>query len=133
VEARDANNERWRGDLLVLADGGASALHATSPGLATLRRYAGYMLWRGLVSPGDLPSPQLLDARLRLATDPRHHFVAYSIPTAAGEISTASRVLNWGWYYPLPESAMRRLHDAELTDAPHAIGRHVVSPPGSPL
>lgn len=114
------------GDLLVLADGGASALRARLPGWTASQVYAGYVLWRGLVPAAELAQETDLVGKFHLALDPAHHFVAYPIPTPAGDTQAARRVMNWGWYYPLPEADMLRLHDAELSDAPHAIGRRVL-------
>ena len=114
------------GDLIVLADGGASALRAQLPGVPAERHYAGYVLWRGLVPAAEVTGEDELVERFHLATDPSHHFVAYPIPTADGRTGANERGINWGWYFPLAEADMQALYDAELTDAPHAIGRLVM-------
>lgn len=123
-----ADGRRAEGDLIVLVDGGASQLRAQLAGVPAARRYAGYVLWRGLVPAADVSHDDALLERFHLATDPGHHFVAYPIPTPEGRVEEHARSINWGWYFPLREAAMRRLYDAELTDAPHAIGRLVMPP-----
>lgn len=128
VHVSCADGSRVDCDLLVLADGGASQLRAGLPGCATPRVYAGYVLWRGLVPAAELPRASSLVDRFHLALDPTHHFVAYPIPTPAGDTHAAARTMNWGWYYPLPAAEAQRLQDAELSDAPHAIGRRELPP-----
>lgn len=121
-----ADGRNVEADLIVLADGGASTLRHQVPGIPADRQYAGYVLWRGLVPIAEVAVDDALPERFHLATDPHHHFVAYPIPTPEGRLGVTERLINWGWYFPLAESAMQALHDAELTDAPHAIGRLTV-------
>ena len=120
-------------DLLVAADGGTSTLRNTLNQPAAERVYAGYVLWRGIVPADALPDESGLRERFHIATDPHHHFVAYPIPSPDGALSPDARSINWGWYFPLREADMRALYDAELTDAPHAIGRLHLPPLWSEL
>jgi len=105
-------------DLLVAADGGTSTLRTALDQPAAQRVYAGYVLWRGIVPADALPDESGLRERFHIATDPHHHFVAYPIPSPDGALSPAD---------------MRALYDAELTDAPHAIGRLHLPPLWSEL
>lgn len=123
ISVIDARGERTTFDLVVAADGGTSNLRASLADAGATRRYAGYVLWRGIVPAAALAADDPLKTAFHIATDPAHHFVAYPIPTPDGARDVAARNLNWGWYFPLRESAMQALYDAELTDAPHAIGR----------
>jgi 2-polyprenyl-6-methoxyphenol hydroxylase-like FAD-dependent oxidoreductase len=111
-------------DLLVFADGGDSRGRRCIVGEEQTRRYAGYVLWRGLVRAVALDPKHNLVDRLHLANAGAHHFVAYPIPTTDALRRLNERILNWGWYFPLAEGELLALV-GENGDgqAPHAIGR----------
>lgn len=106
-------------DLVVAADGGRSTLRRAVLGPQAERRYAGYVLWRGLapVAPQDALWRDLT-GRLSLASRGSHHFVAYPIPSEGGNIA-----LNWGWYHPTSRAALEALAPVVHASAPHTLGR----------
>lgn len=106
-------------DLLVGADGHGSVVRRHVDPQA-VPRYAGYLLWRGLVdahAAGDEARAQFLDGRLHLFAQPGHHMVVYEVPPAR---PGGARRLNWGWYTaasPAQQAAL--LQRAGL--APHTL------------
>jgi 2-polyprenyl-6-methoxyphenol hydroxylase-like FAD-dependent oxidoreductase len=125
-QLRLADGTRVSADLVVASDGGPSGLRAAQWGATCRREYAGYVLWRGVVAPADADGD--LRERFHIAADDVHHFVAYPIPAHDGALARAAQWLNWGWYFPLSEPEMLALQDAEVVDAPHAIGRLAMPP-----
>lgn len=126
-----ANGEQLDFDLIVCADGGTSAARAWVQAEALQRQYAGYVLWRGLIPMAAL-NPAFttgLMERFHIAEAGSLQFLSYSIPPPSGDTSPGARLLNWGWYYPLPESQLselRRRGAGELV--PHVVGRDIASP-----
>ncbi len=114
-----ADGAEQRFDLVVGADGGASSLRKHA-GVSESKSYAGYVLWRGLV-PLALTNADAfgLRDRMHIAACGRHHFVAYPIPSQAGETDRAELLLNWGWYESLSESELPRLSGG----TPHVLER----------
>jgi 2-polyprenyl-6-methoxyphenol hydroxylase-like FAD-dependent oxidoreductase len=117
-----ANGAAFDAALVICADGGASRCRQQLWDATSERRYAGYVLWRGVVPPHLYQDSEMQDC-FRVVPHINHHFVAYPIPTHDGQTEHSMRNLNWGWYFPLDTATMLRLYDEELTDAPHAIGR----------
>jgi 2-polyprenyl-6-methoxyphenol hydroxylase-like FAD-dependent oxidoreductase len=105
-------------DLVLVAAGVASSLRA---GLVGARSYAGYVLWRGLCSVGDVDDARFeLSGRFHVANRGAHHFVAYPVP---GRHDSDARLLNWGWYHPLPEAALLDLGERVKFGPPHQLER----------
>lgn len=122
VTTSDSRVEQF--DLVVAADGGASELRRQVEGPGHERRFAGYVLWRGLVRARGLDASLRLGSRFHIANRGNHHFVAYPIPSHEGSTAEADRLLNWGWYYPLREEALAALAEKTSLHAPHVLVRN---------
>ncbi|MEZ4384144.1 MAG: FAD-dependent monooxygenase [Nannocystaceae bacterium] len=116
------DGSRQRFDMLVGADGSGSVVRDAVVGEVVEPEYAGYVLWRGLVDEADL-SDEAREAffgvpALLIAPHARHHFVAYPVPGAGGEIDEGQRRLHWGWYYGVREerlaAELRRARAGEM-------------------
>jgi 2,6-dihydroxypyridine 3-monooxygenase len=91
--------DRVSGDLLVAADGVASAVRALL--LPDVRpRYAGYVGWRGTVGEAELPAETFgaLHEAITYHLMPASHMLAYPIPNVDGTVTAGKRRLNWVWY-----------------------------------
>ena len=98
-------------DLVVCADG------YTSTGRRRLfagqeLRYAGYVMWRGLLEEALLSSVEPYEGINIFAMSPLGHLIAYLVPGKQGETGTGERRLNWGWYLNTPQAEL----GAALTD-----------------
>jgi 2,6-dihydroxypyridine 3-monooxygenase len=99
VTATTAAGERVSGDLLVAADGVASAVRALL--LPDVRpRYAGYVGWRGTVGEAGVSAETfgVLHEAITYHLMPASHMLAYPIPNVDGTVTPGERRLNWVWY-----------------------------------
>ncbi|MDQ1505439.1 MAG: 2,6-dihydroxypyridine 3-monooxygenase [Actinomycetota bacterium] len=99
VTATTAAGDRVSGDLLVAADGVASAVRALL--LPEVRpRYAGYVGWRGTVGEAELSAETFgaLHEAITYHLMPASHLLAYPIPNVDGTVTPGDRRLNWVWY-----------------------------------
>ncbi|GJN75988.1 hypothetical protein PCL_08616 [Purpureocillium lilacinum] len=93
-------------DLVIGADG----VHSTVRDLLeapTRREYAGYIAWRGTV-PERLVSDetvQYFSNRLNFSLMKGTYFISYIIPTEGGHVKPGERLINWVWYYIVPEGS----------------------------
>ena len=106
-----ASGETVAFDLVVCADG------YTSTGRRRLfagqdLRYAGYVMWRGLLDEALLSDVKPYEGINIFAMSPLGHLIAYLVPGKQGETRPGERRLNWGWYVNTPPD---ELADA-LTD-----------------
>ena len=123
VELADGGRER--ADLLVCADGVGSRSRARLlPEVAP--RYAGYVGWRGAVSPSRLERAALtaLEGAITYHVMPHSHFLTYPITSLE---DGDERLINWLWYRNV--EAGQPLDDL-LTDR-HGERRSVSVPPGA--
>jgi 2-polyprenyl-6-methoxyphenol hydroxylase-like FAD-dependent oxidoreductase len=106
-------------DLVVASDGGASELRRRVLGGPAVRRYAGYVLWHGVVSMAKCGrlGPEL-EGRLTIANRVEQHFVAYPIPHP-----TLGLAVHRGWYHPTSTFELAELDDRVGIAAPHVLGR----------
>lgn len=111
-------------DLLVAADGSGSALRRAVSGTGPRQRprYAGYVLWRGLVPLCELDASLALSERFNVASLGVEHFVAYPIPSHTGQTQPEHRLINWGWYVPMPAERLPSIGGRRALE-PHALGR----------
>lgn len=129
VNVRLADGRRDRCDLLVCADGiRSTARRLLLPGLELA--YAGYIAWRGTVSPAEL-RPQIYAALHPAVTyhiRPDGHLLVYPIPVVDQTPgATAPQLhLNWLWYRNVaPGPAL----DDLMTDRAGVV-RDISLPPG---
>ena len=104
-----ASGKTRDGDLVVWADGIGSVGRRELVAQAQ-PRYAGYVAWRGTVSPGDLSDATraALEGAITYCVLPHSHAITYPIPIAGG------LMVNWLWYRNVePGDAM----DTLLTDS----------------
>jgi 2-polyprenyl-6-methoxyphenol hydroxylase-like FAD-dependent oxidoreductase len=116
-------------DLVIGADGIASAARRVVDGPAATNAYAGYVGWRGLLPELALPSfaaEELLD-RFAYFRMPQSHVIGFLVPGPNGETETGRRRYNWVWYRPAAGAAAR---DEVLTDREGRIHPYSL-PPGA--
>ena len=92
-------------DLVVCADG------YTSLGRQTLFpevgiTYPGYVLWRGFLLENELNESEPMDSGVRCLGYPGGHGIFYFVPGAQGSIERGQRLVNWGMYVPVAETAL---------------------------
>lgn len=107
---RTAEGARYEASWLVGADGYRSLIRAAVCPEQPAARYAGYVLWRGLVAEHDLPHP--LPATALGVQDywrPHYRLVAYAVPGAGGTIAPGQRGLSYAWYDPDRTPLLREL------------------------
>lgn len=95
------------GDLVVFADGYNSQFRSKIDSQSSNEaQYAGYILWRGVLTRDTLDKHNLADKfptdTFQLATQETHHCVVYPIPDdlVEGAYTPESTRLNFGWYMP---------------------------------
>ena len=98
-------------DLVVCTDG------YTSTGRRRLfpdqsLRYAGYIMWRGLLDEQMVSDIAPYEGVNIFAVSPLGHLIAYLVPGKQGETQPAKRRLNWGWYVNTPQADLAQ----SLTD-----------------
>ena len=92
-------------DLVVCADGYRSLGRGLiDPGAAPV--YRGIVLWRGLLPERDIPVDALEDGELLRPVYPGGHGVVYRIPGAGQGTERGTRLLMWGCYLQVPETAL---------------------------
>lgn len=107
---RTAEGPRYEADWLVGADGYRSLVRAAVCPEQPAARYAGYVLWRGLVEEHDLPHPLPATAlSLQEHWLPRYRLVAYAVPGMGGTIEAGQRRLSYAWYDPDRTPLLREL------------------------
>jgi 2,6-dihydroxypyridine 3-monooxygenase len=101
-----ADGDEVEGDLLVCADGAASAARAALlPDAAA--RYAGYTGWRGTADESGLSDATLdqLADTITYHVMPHSHILTYPIPGHDGEREIGRRLMNFVWYRNVAEGA----------------------------
>jgi 2,6-dihydroxypyridine 3-monooxygenase len=94
-----AQGERFEADLVVAADGVASAVRGLL--LPAVRpSYAGYVGWRGTVGEDRLSTETsgALHEAITYHLMPASHILAYPIPNVDGTVTPGGRQFNWVWY-----------------------------------
>ncbi|KAF2274186.1 FAD/NAD(P)-binding domain-containing protein [Westerdykella ornata] len=69
--------------------------------------YAGYIAWRGTVPESRLSRETIeyFSNRLNFTLLKGTYFISYFIPTETGRIEPGKRLLNWVWYFVVPEGS----------------------------
>jgi 2-polyprenyl-6-methoxyphenol hydroxylase-like FAD-dependent oxidoreductase len=92
-------------DLVVCADGYRSLGRGlVAPGAAPA--YRGMVLWRGVLSERDIPYDALGGCDLLRPVYQGGHGIAYYIPGPGQGADPGERLLMWGYYLQVPESAL---------------------------
>jgi 2-polyprenyl-6-methoxyphenol hydroxylase-like FAD-dependent oxidoreductase len=122
VELADGASDNF--DLVVCADGYMSLGRQTLfPDVGL--KYAGYVLWRGLLAEGGMPRAETLEHGIACIGYPDGHSLFYFVPGANGSIKRGERLFNWGMYLPVADEALADF----LTD--RAGHRREGLPPGA--
>lgn len=127
VRVRFADDVETECDLLVCADGAASAARAALvPDAAA--RYAGYTGWRGVAEESELSSATLDDLAdtITYHVMPGSHILTYPIPGLDGEREIGRRLMNFVWYRNVAVGAE---FDSVMTDR-DGVYRPFSVPPG---
>ena len=96
-----ASGQRAPFDLVVCADGYTSTgRRRLFPGQEL--RYAGYIMWRGLIEERLVSDIAPYEGINIFAVSPLGHLIAYLVPGKRGETQPGKRRLNWGWYVNTP-------------------------------
>ena len=97
-----ATGQKAAFDLVVSADGYTSiGRRSLFPGQSL--RYAGYIMWRGLLEERLVSDVAPYDGVNIFAVSPLGHLIAYLVPGSQGETQPGKRRLNWGWYVNTPQ------------------------------
>lgn len=92
-------------DLVVCADGYRSmSRRLIDPGATP--RYRGMVLWRGLLHSSDIGADALGGCNGQRVVYPGGHGVVYYIPGSGPGAEPGNRLLMWGFYLQVPESAL---------------------------
>ncbi|KAI0139917.1 FAD binding domain-containing protein [Hypoxylon sp. NC0597] len=119
-------------EMVIAADG----VHSTVRKLMqapTRKEYSGYIGWRGTV-PERLLSKDTIEYfsnRLNFSLLGGHYFISYLIPTETGHVEPGKRLINWVWYYVVPDGSPEM--DAIFTDVngkvhPNTVPQGLVNP-----
>ena len=98
-------------DLVACADGYTSTgRRILFPNQAL--RYAGYVMWRGLLDERLVNDITPFEGVNTFAVTSLGHLISYLVPGRDGETQRGKRRLNWGWYVNTPEADLAK----SLTD-----------------
>jgi len=103
VELADGASDNF--DLVVCADVYMSLGRQTLFSDVGLK-YAGYVLWRGLLAEGGMPRAETLEHDIACIGYPDGHSLFYFVPGANGSIKRGERLFNWGMYLPVADEAL---------------------------
>lgn len=122
-----ADGRRQEFDLVVCADGYRSLGRQTLfPDIAL--KYAGYVLWRGVLPEGELSDTEPLEELLAMPSFPAGHGPFYFVPGPDGSVEHGKRIVNWGLYVKIPESSLAKV----LSDRQGSQREGSLSPGGIP-
>jgi 2-polyprenyl-6-methoxyphenol hydroxylase-like FAD-dependent oxidoreductase len=71
-------------------------------------KYRGYMLWRGLLSEGEMGDSAPLGSNVPRISYPNlpGNFVIYLVPNHNNSLKEGERIFNWAAYIPIPEAEL---------------------------
>ncbi|KAL8770432.1 MAG: hypothetical protein Q9209_003858 [Squamulea sp. 1 TL-2023] len=93
-------------DTVLAADGVHSSI-AKILQVPRRKEYSGYIGWRG-TCPEHLLSPETIEYfsdRLNFTILKGTYFISYLIPTETGHVEPGKRLLNWVWYFIVPDGS----------------------------
>jgi 2-polyprenyl-6-methoxyphenol hydroxylase-like FAD-dependent oxidoreductase len=104
------DGRRWTGDVVIGADGVHSTVRRFVDPRHPTASYAGFVLWRAMVSEAALPATTARpgpDEPSREFYAGRYRLVTYPVPGADGDDGVGHRRLNVVWYDPAREALLR--------------------------
>lgn len=93
-------------DLVVCADGYRSMGRRVLFPQAALK-YRGYVLWRGVLAEDQLANTDPLEGKMQRIGYQHAHGVFYFVPGEPNASGTATRLVNWALYVPVPEDELQ--------------------------
>jgi 2-polyprenyl-6-methoxyphenol hydroxylase-like FAD-dependent oxidoreductase len=126
----DDQGGRHLADLVVGADGYRSVVRSAVAPQHPHARFAGYVLWRGLVAEESLArNTSWPDGQVRVMHTNRYRLVAYPVPGSDGSLTPGHRQISWAWYDPDRRDLFSRLG---CLDGDHVVatltGERIPSP-----
>ena len=121
--ASDAEGRRYSGDLVIGADGYRSVTRRAVTGTESPSKFAGYVMWRGLLPEHDAQAAQGHSRLPHMTWEAsRGSFVfAYPVPGTQRETSKGDRQAAWGWY-DNQHNALLRVHGSiSDTEVQHSL------------
>ena len=111
-------------DLVIGADGYRSVVRGNVAPDQPNARFAGYMLWRGLVEEAELPAQAPRPGRapsVSVEWKGAYRLVAYHVPGADGSIEPGHRRISWAWYDPFQDELLRKTGAVDGGTVRHSI------------
>lgn len=131
LRVRYADGGETRADLVIGADGIASAVRTVVTGPQSLPDYVGYATWRGLIPEGEV-SPVAADQlfeRFAFYEMPGSHILGYLVAGPDGSTAVGRRRYNWVWYRRYaPEALGDVLTDIDGKRLPFSLAPGRVQP-----
>ncbi|KAE8389870.1 hypothetical protein BDV23DRAFT_172739 [Aspergillus alliaceus] len=92
--------------MVIAADGVHSTIRKIMQ-VPTRKDYAGYVAWRGTVAERLLSKEtvEYFTNRLNFTLLKGTYFISYLIPTEGGDVEPGNRLINWVWYFIVPEGS----------------------------
>ncbi|KAJ5116684.1 FAD binding domain protein [Penicillium angulare] len=106
VDVTSGEQDSVSADVVIGADGVHSTIRKVMK-VPTRKEYSGYIAWRGTV-PERLLSQKTIEEfmnRLNLCIMKGTYMVSYHIPSETGNIEPGNRLINWVWYFVVPEGS----------------------------
>jgi len=106
VDATSGETGSLSADTVIAADGVHSTVR-TLMQVPTRREYSGYVAWRGTVPERFLSKETIKYFSNRLNFDLMNgtYAITYFIPTEGGHVEPGKRLINWVWYFVVPDDS----------------------------
>jgi 2-polyprenyl-6-methoxyphenol hydroxylase-like FAD-dependent oxidoreductase len=106
---------RMMADFVVCADGPSSRTRGMLLGEVAQRKYAGYVAFRGTVPESELEQATVFVEKFIFFHAQGTQILGYTIPGVDGTVEPGKRLVNWVWYWNIPEGTEE--YEEVLTDS----------------